>query len=47
MKKILKMLASIFMAFAHAEVTTAVVNGGESVKFTDGVRMVYSKQIEF
>lgn len=47
MKKILKMLASIFMAFAHAEVTTAVVNGGESVKFTDGIRMVYSKEIEF
>lgn len=41
----------VFDAFsikAHAaKVTTAVVNGGENSKFTDGVRAVYSKEIEF
>lgn len=33
-------------AFA-ATTTTAVVTGGDNVKFTDAIRMVYSKEIEF
>ena len=50
MKK--KMLRSVFNAFAMRafaadKTTTAVVSGGDNVKFTDGVRMVYSKEIEF
>lgn len=49
MKK--RMLKSVFSAFAMkahaAKVTTAVVNGGDNVKFTDAVRTVYSKEIEF
>lgn len=32
---------------AYADVTTAVADSGGAVKFTDGVRMVYSKEIEF
>ena len=34
-------------AYAAGKTTTAVVNGGDNVQFTDGVRMVYSKEIEF
>ena len=48
MKK--RMLQAVFNSFAlkaHAAVTTAVVTGGENVKFTDAVRTVYSKEIEF
>ena len=49
MKK--RMLQAVFNSFimkAHAaKVTTAVVNGGDNVKFTDAVRTVYSKEIEF
>ena len=50
MKK--NMLRSVFNAFAMRafaanKTTTAVVSGGDNVKFTDGVRMVYSKEIEF
>lgn len=49
MKK--RMLQAVFNSFAiranAASVTTAVVSGGESVKFTDAVRTVYSKEIEF
>ena len=49
MKK--SMLKSVFNAFAMrayaAKVTTAVVNGGDNAKFTDAVRTVYSKEIEF
>lgn len=46
------MLQSVFNAFALRayaadKTTTAVVTGGDNVKFTDGVRMVYSKEIEF
>lgn len=45
------MLKSVFNAFAMrayaAKVTTAVVNGGDNAKFTDAVRTVYSKEIEF
>lgn len=49
MKKFLKVLISalMLMAFADSKTTTAVVNGGDNVKFSDGVRMVYSKEIEF
>ena len=46
-----RMLRAVFNAFAvkaHADkVTTAVVTGGDNVKFTDAVRTVYSKEIEF
>lgn len=49
MKK--RMLQAVFSSFsmkAHAaKVTTAVVSGGDNVKFTDAVRTVYSKEIEF
>lgn len=48
MKK--RMLQAVFNAFsmkAYAATTTAVVNGGDNVKFTDAVRTVYSKEIEF
>ena len=49
MKK--RMLQAVFNSFilkAHAaKVTTAVVNGGDNAKFTDAVRTVYSKEIEF
>ena len=49
MKK--RMLQAVFRSFAMrahaAKVTTAVVNGGDNVKFTDAVRTVYSKEIEF
>lgn len=34
-------------AYAAGKTTTAVVTGGDNVKFTDAVRMVYSKEIEF
>lgn len=42
-----KLLAALFAIRAFAATTTAVVSGGDNVKFTDGVRMVYSKEIEF
>ena len=46
-----RMLRAVFNAFAvkahAAKVTTAVVTGGDNVKFTDAVRTVYSKEIEF
>ena len=49
MKK--RMLQAVFNSFAMranaASVTTAVVSGGDNVKFTDAVRTVYSKEIEF
>lgn len=49
MKK--RMLQAVFNSFimkAHAaKVTTAVVTSGDNVKFTDAVRTVYSKEIEF
>ena len=46
--KFLKVLLSSIVINAFADTTTtAVVNGGESVKFSDAVRMVYSKEIEF
>lgn len=40
-------LGSLIMKAHAAKVTTAVTNGGDSVKFTDAVRTVYSKEIEF
>ena len=43
-------LKNIFKSFAlraYAATATAVVSGGDNVKFTDAVRMVYSKEIEF
>lgn len=48
MKKVLlKSIMNVLSINAFAATATAVVNGGESVKFTDAVRMVYSKEIEF
>ena len=52
MKKVLNAIFKLFLLpmaliSAFAETTTAVVNGGGNVKFTDAVRMVYSKEIEF
>lgn len=38
---------NFFALRAYAATTTAVVSGGDNVKFTDAVRMVYSKEIEF
>ena len=48
-KAVIKLLTSIFVicAFAESKTTTATVNGGNNVKFTDAVRTVYSKEIEF
>ena len=48
-KKVLKGIFNSFMlkAYATSKTTTAVVTGGNNVKFTDGVRTVYSKEIEF
>lgn len=46
----MKKLTSVFKWFqmkAFAKTTTAVVSGGDNVKFSDAVRMVYSKEIEF
>ena len=34
-------------AYADSSTTTAVVDGAPAQKFTDGVRMVYSREIEF
>lgn len=34
-------------AYADSKTTTAVVDGASAQKFTDGVRMVYSREIEF
>lgn len=47
MRKFFHKLLSLCLVLAHADVTTAVATGGDAVKFTDGVRMVYSKEIEF
>lgn len=46
-KHSLKAVFNSFLMRASATTATAVVSGGESVKFTDAVRMVYSKEIEF
>ncbi len=48
-KRHLKAVFQSFMLRAHAanKTTTAVVNGGDNVKFSDAIRMVYSKEIEF
>lgn len=46
MRKLFSLL-SLFQLRAFADVATAVATGGDAVKFTDGVRMVYSKEIEF
>lgn len=46
MKKVISIL-NMFKLTAFAATATAVVNGGDNVKFTDAVRMVYSKEIEF
>lgn len=47
MKKVLRLISKVLSMTAFAQVTTAVVDGGTATKFTDGVRMVYSKEIEF
>lgn len=47
MKKVLRLISRVLSMTAFAQVTTAVVDGGTATKFTDGVRMVYSKEIEF
>lgn len=48
MMKIKNLFNLLFIsAKAANKVTTAVTNTGEGQKFTDGVRMVYSKEIEF
>lgn len=47
MKKVLRLISKVLSMTAFAQVTTAVVDGGNATKFTDGVRMVYSKEIEF
>lgn len=51
MKKfsILESFLSLFITKAYAEgnVTTAVTNTGDGVVFTDAIRAVYSKEIEF
>lgn len=44
---VLKAIFKSFTLRANAATATAVVNGGDNVKFTDAVRMVYSKEIEF
>lgn len=41
------LLSNMFVRKVYATTTTAVVEGEGVVKFTDGVRMVYSKEIEF
>lgn len=47
-KNILNSIFNSFLLKAHAaKVTTAVTNSSDGVKFTDAVRMVYSKEIEF
>jgi N4-gp56 family major capsid protein len=45
----LSTLANLFITNAYAEgkVTTATATTGDAQKFTDGVRVVYSKEIEF
>ena len=46
-KKFLKVISSLFLTAKADKVTTAVVNSGDNVKFTDAVRAVYSKEVEF
>lgn len=48
-KRAKELIFANFIKKAHADsmTTTAVVNGGNAQKFTDGVRMVYSREIEF
>lgn len=48
-KKVLEGIFNSFTmkAYAASKTTTAVVTGGNNVNFTDGVRTVYSKEIEF
>lgn len=40
-------IVSALFGKAYADTTTATVSGSGSVQFTDGIRMVYSKEIEF
>ena len=50
MEKFISVIKAFLFALlgrAYADTTTAVVSGSGSVKFDDGVRMVYSKEIEF
>jgi len=47
MKKIHSLVNSLFIRAYADKTTTAVVNGGDNVKFTDAVRTVYSKEIEY
>ena len=50
---IMKKLVSLVKAFmcsvlgVYADTTTATSVGGSGVQFTDGIRMVYSREIEF
>lgn len=46
-KLTLKAVLGALAMRAYAATTTAVVTGGDNVKFTDAVRTVYSKEIEF
>lgn len=46
-KRLLKPVFDHFIMKAHADTTTAVVKGEGLSKFSDGVRLVYSKEIEF
>lgn len=48
-KTVLKSVFNAFAikAYAVSKTTTAVVSGGDNVKFTDAIRTVYSKEIEF
>ena len=46
-KRLLNAVFNSFAMRASAATTTAVVTGGDNVKFTDAVRTVYSKEIEF
>lgn len=48
-KRAKELIFASFMkkAYADSRTTTAVVDGAPAQKFTDGVRMVYSREIEF
>lgn len=46
-KRAKELIFANFMKKAYADVTTAVVTDSPAQKFTDGVRMVYSREIEF
>jgi N4-gp56 family major capsid protein len=48
MNRLFKLLSFLmFKVFAAGKTATAVVTGGDNVKFTDAIRTVYSKEIEF